>query len=68
MLPDVWLWHVILSCDTFSALFPYVVSPNKKRKEKQRNINNNLAILPSYDTGPLAYLEPSTNSELFSLC
>jgi len=36
--------------------FPYfflVVSPNekKKEKEKKRNINSNLAILPSHDKG-----------------
>jgi len=46
----LWLWlmtydlgHVILSCTLLC-----VVSP-KKRKEKKRNINNNLAVLPSHD-------------------
>jgi len=38
----IWhLWH-----DTFPH-FLYVVSP--KEKKKKRNINNDLAILPSYD-------------------
>jgi len=35
--------HVILS-----YTLPCIVSP-KKRKEKKRNINNDLAILPSHD-------------------
>jgi len=30
------------------------VSPKEKEKEKKRNINNNLAILPSHDTTPLS--------------
>jgi len=37
------LGHVILS-----YTLPYVVSP-KKRKEKKRSINNDLAILPTHD-------------------
>jgi len=33
-----------------------VVSPKeKKRKEKKRNINNDLAVLPSHDTTAPAY-------------
>jgi len=40
--------HVI-SCDmTLSHTPSYIVSP--KEKEKKRNINNNLAILPSHDS------------------
>jgi len=48
--------HLTCDCDIvmwyFSTLLPCVVSPNKKRKEKERkrNINNDLAILPSHDT------------------
>jgi len=48
------LWH----CDKVMWLFPVlqlvVVSPirrKRKRKEKKRNINNDLAVLPSHDTG-----------------
>jgi len=42
-------------------LYLVVVSPIKrkrkrKRKEKKRNINNDLAVLPSYDNGHLANL------------
>jgi len=40
----LWLWH--LWCDTFLH-FLCVVSPREKKKK--RNINNNLAILPSRD-------------------
>jgi len=35
---------------TLSYTPSYVVSPKEKDKEKKRNINNDLAILPSYDT------------------
>jgi len=58
------MWHDpcdILTCDhdvwhLLYNTFPYfflVVSPNekKKEKEKKRNINSNLAILPSHDKG-----------------
>jgi len=40
-----------VTCDTFLHFF-LVVSPNEKRKEKEkkRNINNDLAVLPSHDT------------------
>ena len=41
----MWLWHLL--CDTF-LYFLYIVSPREKKKK--RNINNDLAILPSYDT------------------
>jgi len=56
-------YHVTSSCDVtlgpvtcdivtvmwyFPVLFPCVVSP--KEKKKKRNINNDIAILPSYDT------------------
>jgi len=35
---------------TLSRTFFCVVSPRKgKRKEKKRNINNDLAVLPSHD-------------------
>jgi len=39
-----------LSYDTFPYFF-LIISPNKKRKEKEkkRNINNDLAILPSHN-------------------
>jgi len=37
---DIVMWH-------FSTLLSCIVSP--KRKKKKRNINNNLAILPSHD-------------------
>ena len=37
---DIVMWY-------FPALLPCVVSP--KEKEKKRNINNNLAVLPSHD-------------------
>ena len=52
-LCDMTLWHPDLWCVTFvmwhfSTLLPCVVSP--KEKEKKRNINNDLAILPSHDT------------------
>jgi len=51
---DPWhdhLWH----CDKVTWLFPVlhlvVVSPIKrKRKRKEKNINNDLAVLPSHDT------------------
>jgi len=33
----------------------YLVVVNKKRKEKKRNINNDLASLPSHDTSPFPY-------------
>jgi len=41
------LWH----CDKVTWYFPmlHLIVVNKKRKEKKRNINNNLANLPSYD-------------------
>jgi len=42
-------------------LYLVVVSPirkEKKRKEKKRNINNDLAVLPSHDTN----LERSNSS------
>jgi len=39
------LGHVILS----HTLYSCVVSPERKEKEKKGNINNNLAVLPSYD-------------------
>ena len=38
-----WLCDITLSCTSLC-----VVSP--KGKEKKRNINNNLAILPSHDS------------------
>jgi len=44
---------VTKSRDTFPTLHLVVVSPKKKkkkRKEKKRNINNDLAVLPSHDT------------------
>jgi len=34
---------------TLSHTPSYVVSPREKEKEKKRNINNDLAILPSHD-------------------
>jgi len=44
--------HHVTSCDydyvTLSHTLFCVVSP-RKRKKKKRNINNNLAILPSHD-------------------
>ena len=42
------LWHCDKVTWYFPALHLVVVSPI--RKEKKRNINNNLAILPSHDT------------------
>jgi len=43
---DIVMWY-------FSILLPCVVSLNKKgkEKEKKRNINNNLAIFPSHNSG-----------------
>ena len=41
MTCDVW------SCDIFTILLSCIISPEKKKKKK--NINNDLAILPSYD-------------------
>ena len=41
-------YHVILSRTP-----SYSCKSNKKRKEKKRNIDNDLAILPSHDTTPL---------------
>ena len=38
-----------------------------KRKWKEI-LNNDLAILPSHDSGPLAHPELSSNSVLLSLC
>jgi len=35
--------YVTLSCT------PFCVVSSRKRKEKKRNINNNLAVLPSHD-------------------
>jgi len=47
-----------------------VVSPKRKRKrkEKKRNINNDLAILPSHDTEcPLTISSSSSFSTFFTL-
>ena len=43
------LWHLImwLWYDTF--LHSFLCSKSKKKKKKKRNINNDLAILPSHD-------------------
>ena len=41
----VTLWHLVMWY--FLMLHPCIVSP--ERKEKKRNINNNLAILLSHD-------------------
>jgi len=41
----MWLWHLL--CDTF-LYFLCIVSPREKKKK--RNINNDLAILPSHNT------------------
>ena len=63
------LWY----CDKVMWLFPalhlVIVSPIKeKEKEKKRNINNNLAILPSYDTTPLlSFLIPRNFSTTHSI-
>ena len=54
---DLWRDHLWLSvtplwhCDKVMWYFPvlYFVVLNKKRKEKKRNINNDLANLPSHD-------------------
>ena len=52
------------TCDiTLSHTLSYIVSP--KEKKKKRNINNNLAVLPSYDT--LCNLATSTRYSVFSL-
>ena len=40
----LWQSHMILFCTPSSSC-----KSNKKRKEKKRNINNNLAVLPSHD-------------------
>ena len=47
--PKKKLWH----CDKVTWYFPmlHLVVVNKKRKEKKRNINNDLANLPSHDMG-----------------
>jgi len=38
------------TCDITLSHTPfYVVSPKEKEKEKKRNINNDLAILPSHN-------------------
>ena len=37
----------------FPTLHLVVVSPIRKEKKRKRNINNDLAILPSHDTTPL---------------
>ena len=60
------LWH----CDKVMWLFPVlhlvVVSPIKE--EKKRNINNNLAVLPSHDTTPLlSFLVPRNFSTTHSI-
>ena len=63
------LWY----CDKVMWLFPalhlVIVSPIKeKEKEKKRNINNNLAILPSYDTTSLlSFLVPRNFSTTHSI-
>ena len=44
----MWLWH-----DTFLH-FLYIVSP--KEKKRKRNINNDLAVLPSHDIYLCRYL------------
>ena len=51
-LCDVTLWHV-----TFPTLLSFVISP--KEKEKKRNINNDLAVLPSHNK-PLTKITPYT--------
>ena len=56
LLCDFIVWHV--TCDSvmwhFPILLPCVVSP--KEKEKKRNINNDLAVLPSHDKYCFAYV------------
>ena len=60
MWPSVTLlWH----CDKVMWYFPVlhlvVISSIRKEKKRKRNINNNLAILPSHDTTPLlSFLVP----------
>jgi len=47
---DVTLWHVTHSYT------PSLYSKSKRReKKKKRNINNNLAILPSHNTNTLCW-------------
>jgi len=47
-LPVMWLW-LCNTCDTFPHFL--LCSKSKiKEKKKKRNINNNLAVLPSHDT------------------
>ena len=56
--PSYQLWH----CDKVTWYFPtlhFVVVSPRKEKKKKRNINNDLAILPSHDTTPLlSFLVP----------
>ena len=46
-------YHVTVTYDTYDVILSHtpfcVVSPKEKEKEKKRNINNDLAILPSHD-------------------
>ena len=53
------MWH-------FPTLLPCIVSPNKKRKEKEKKriINNDLAILPSHDINQVHLAFDSINPEL----
>jgi len=47
--------HVTLSCECDTFLHSLLCSKSKikeKEKEKKRNINNDLAILPSHDIFP----------------
>jgi len=38
-----------MSCDVTLSHTPFCIISPRKRKEKKRNINNNLAVLPSHD-------------------
>ena len=45
--PIMWLW----SCNTCHVTISHTSSYIIKRKEKKRNINNDLAVLPSHNSG-----------------
>ena len=47
-LPTLIMWPWL--CDVIlSHTLSYIISPKEKKRKRKRNINNNLAVLPSHD-------------------
>ena len=66
--------HMTSSCDCDTVILSHVILSHtlflcsKFRKEKKRNINNNLAILPSYDRHYDRHAEELDEKEHVGLC